>query len=817
MMTYKDPTKPVEERVRDLIARMTLEEKAAQLSCAMPTEADAMRETLGNGIGTLSFLNASMSGDIDEDRATLREMQRFLVEETRLGIPALIHNEGIAGLQIPAATTFQQPLGMAATWEPELARSMGELERDQLVAFGIHALHSPLFDLGRDPRWGRISETYGEDPYLVAQMGSAYVEGVQAGDKVMATAKHFVGYGNAEGGRNGGEMQLGTRTLLDTFCWPFEAAIQDAGVMAVMNGYGILNGEPIATSKALLTDLLRDELGFSGPVVSDYGSIGRADARYRTSASQRQTAVQALSAGIDVEQPTNVCFQHLPEAVRAGEIDEGVLDRALERILSVKFRLGLFENPYAQGDYIEEVRSSGAAALSREVAEKSIVLLKNEGGVLPLREGQTVALIGPSADAKTILFGGYSSVGSAGTNNRDFDRTENDKFLAMAYQATITEFKDSLKQQLGMEFDDEPSPEQKEIILGILKRNFAGGNTVYADAREFVDTLYPQCRSVRQVLTDELGEGRVLYAPGCGIRAAIPGGIEAALDCVRRADVVVAVLGGLESMVDEDATCGENRDNPNTDLEAAQRELMRAVMAEGKPVVSVLIDGRPLSVRDLDRGSDALLHAWLPGEYGADAIAAVLTGRCDPSGKLPVTMVRDASQIPLHYDRAQLFADPAVWSEYIDDELNRPLYPFGHGLSYTRFAYGDLEVQREVEAGGTLSLSFSVGNEGERAGDEIAQVYVRDRLSSVARPSMQLVAFARVPLQPGERKTVRVELSTSQLAFHDDRMRLVVEPGEMDLFVGASSEDIRLRGEFEITGDLLEVTRRVHTANVSAR
>lgn len=816
-MLYKDSTQPIEVRVHDLISRMTLEEKAAQLSCAMPMDLETLRENLKNGIGTLSFLNASMSGDTEKDMANLREIQRFLMEQTRLGIPALIHNEGIAGLQIPGATTFQQPMGMAATWEPALAEKMGELERDQLLAFGMHALHSPLFDLGRDPRWGRISETYGEDPYLAAQMGSSYVKGVQAGGKVMATAKHFVGYGNAEGGRNGGEMQLGQRSLLDTFCWPFEAAIQDAEIKAVMNGYGILNGEPIATSKTLLTDLLRDTLGFAGPVVSDYGSIGRADARYRTSKDQRQTAVQALKAGIDVEQPTNVCFQHLPQAVRDGEVEESYLDRALERILTVKFQLGLFENPYGQGDYIEEIHRASAGALSLEAAEKSIVLLKNDDHILPLDANLKIALIGPSADAKVPMFGGYSSVGSAGTSNRDFDRTENDKFLTMAYQAAITEFKENLKQQLGMEFEDEPSPEQKEIILSILKQGFSGSNTVYSSSQDFLERFYPHCRSVRQVLEDEVGAERVLYAPGCDRNAAIPGGIEEALRCVRQADVVIAVLGGLESMVDENATCGENRDNPNTDLEAPQRALMDAVFAEGKPVISVLIDGRPLSVRELDKGSRALLHAWLPGEYGAEAIVNVLTGKRNPSGKLPVTMIRDVSQIPMHYDRMQLFADPEVWAEYIDDEMNQPLYPFGYGLSYTQFGYDNLEMEQAVEAGGTLHLRFTIRNVGDCFGEETAQVYVRDRLSSVARPSLQLAAFAKVGLKPGETKTVSVELSMSQLAFHDDRMELVVEPGEMELFVGASSRDIRLHSRFEITGDKLPVKKRIHTAKTTVQ
>lgn len=415
------------------------------------------------------------------------------------------------------------------------------------------------------------------------------------------------------------------------------------------------------------------------------------------------------------------------------------------------------------------------------------------------------------------MFGGYSSVGSAGTSNRDFDRTENDKFLTMAYQAAITEFKENLKQQLGMEFEDEPSPEQKEIILSILKQGFSGSNTVYSSSQDFLERFYPHCRSVRQVLEDEVGAERVLYAPGCDRNAAIPGGIEEALRCVRQADVVIAVLGGLESMVDENATCGENRDNPNTDLEAPQRALMDAVFAEGKPVISVLIDGRPLSVRELDKGSRALLHAWLPGEYGAEAIVNVLTGKRNPSGKLPVTMIRDVSQIPMHYDRMQLFADPEVWAEYIDDEMNQPLYPFGYGLSYTQFGYDNLEMEQAVEAGGTLHLRFTIRNVGDCFGEETAQVYVRDRLSSVARPSLQLAAFAKVGLKPGETKTVSVELSMSQLAFHDDRMELVVEPGEMELFVGASSRDIRLHSRFEITGDKLPVKKRIHTAKTTVQ
>lgn len=811
-MVYKDKSKNIKERVQDLMNRMTLEEKVAQVSCTISNQPN-IKETIKDGIGTLSCLNSSMTGNIQKDQKELQEIQRYLVEETRLGIPALIHNEGIAGLQIPCATTFQQAMGMAATWEPELARKMGEIEQKQLLAFGMHAVHSPLFDLGRDPRWGRISETYGEDPYLVAQMGTAFVQGIQKDDKVMATAKHFIGYGNAEGGRNGGELQLGERALKDTFSWPFEAAIQDAGIMAVMNGYGILNGEPVATSKRLLTDLLRTELGFIGPVVSDYGSIGRADARYRTSANQRQTAVQALKAGIDVEQPTNVCFKHLFDAVKEGELEEAYLNQAVERILTVKFRLGLFDNPYGEGDFEEEIKKEECKKLSREIAEKSIVLLKNKEQVLPLRKNQKVALVGPSADSKVQMFGGYSSVGSAGSTSRDFDQTENDKFLKMAYQATITEFKDGLR-QIGIDFNDEPSPEQKKIIMGMLKENLSRRDTEYSSAQDFLEKYYPACRSVRQVMEEEFGDENILYAPGCGISDEIPGGIEKAVECARQADIVVAVMGGLESMVDESATCGENRDNIHTDLEENQLRLMEALFEVGKPVVTVLIDGRPLSVETVSEKSNALLHAWLPAECGAEAIVNVLTGQVNPSGKLPVTVVKEAAQVPMYYNRLQLFTAPETWAEYIRDKSNVPLYPFGYGLSYTQFEYSDLKVEKEVPVDGSVRMSFRIKNTGERDGDEVAQIYIRDLLSSVARPCLQLAAFAKVALKSGETKAVSVEIDLRQLAFHNDSMELVVESGDMEIFVGASSEDIRLKDRFRISGETCAVKRRVHSARV---
>lgn len=472
MMIYKDASRSLPERVEDLLQKMTLKEKVAQLYCMVnlgqQDPIQNVKENFNEGVGTVSFLNSSQTGNTKKDMETLKNIQRFFVEETRLGIPALVHNEGIAGAQIPGATTFPQSMNVASTWDPELAKKVGEVVRKQLMAFGIRAVHSPLFDLGRDPRWGRIGETYGEDPYLVAQMGTAYVKGVQGNYQVMAAAKHFVGYGNAEGGRNGGEQQIAERKLLDTYCFPFEAAIHEAGVMGIMNSYGILNEQAVSTSKWLLTDILREKLGFSGLVVADYGSVSHANARYRVAKTQKETAIMALKAGMDVEQPNNTCYRYLEEAVESGELDMVYIDRSVKRVLETKFKMGLFENPYQEGDFLVEINNAEYQKLAQEIAEKSIVMVKNDS-ILPLKQKLKIAVIGPSADSKINFFGGYSSVGTADTTTGDFDRSEDDNFIKMAYDAVITEHREMLRSR-GIVFDHQPSPEQKRKSLKCSRR-----------------------------------------------------------------------------------------------------------------------------------------------------------------------------------------------------------------------------------------------------------------------------------------------------------------------------------------------------------
>lgn len=818
-MLYKDKSKTIHERVEDLLSRMTLKEKVAQLYCANTYggdgNIDSQYEIMKDGIGTLSYLNSSLSGDNEKDMEALRSIQRFLVEETRLGIPALAHNEGIAGAQIPRATTFPQSINLASTWEPELAEKMGEVVKKQLLAHGFKAVHSPLFDLGRDPRWGRIGETYGEDPYLVAQMGKSFVKGIQGDHEVMASAKHFVGYGNAEGGRNGGEQQIGERQLLDTFCFPFEAAIHDSNVMGVMNSYGILNDQAVSTSKWLLSDILKDKLGFDGLVVADYGSISHAYARYRVAQNEKETAILSLKAGMDVEQPGNTCYKFLVEAVEEGEIEEYYIDRSVRKVLETKFKLGLFENPYEEGNFFEEIKKQEYFDLSLEIAEKSIVMVKNEENILPLKRKLKIALVGPNSDDKTNFFGGYSSVGSASTTTSDFDGSEEDSMLRIAYKTAITEHKEMLT-EYGIVFDDQPSPEQKKIIIDMIKQNMPNSNKnkEYKTTEEFVEKYYPNCESVKEVLEREFGKENILHAKGSSIKREIDKGIIDVKAAVEQADIVIAVLGGKESMVHPDATCGENNDNININLEKAQLDLMEEVFQFDKPVITIMIDARPLSTPIISEKSKAVLYSWVPAQFGAQAIVNILTGKRNPSGKLPVTIVKDKGQIPMYYNRVSLHADINNWADYIDEDKNTPLYPFGYGLSYTKFEYKDLDMKNQVRSDGKLDIGFRVKNIGECRGDEIVQLYVRDCVASVARPVKQLVGFARVALDINEEKTVNFELDMRQLAFHDLNMEQVVEPGEMEVFIGASSQDIRLHGKFEIVGEKFVVDRKVFSSNV---
>ncbi len=729
--------------VKDLLAQMTLEEKVAQLGSVGVRDLmedgkfslEKAQQILANGIGQITRPAGWSDLPPKEAAALVNEIQRFLVEKTRLRIPAIMHEECLTGLMARGGTTFPQAIGLASTWAPDLIERMTTVIRREMRAVGAHQGLSPVLDVLRDPRWGRTEETYGEDHYLVASMGVAYIRGLQGDDLrqgIVATAKHFAAHGFPEGGRNCAPVHVGPREFREVFLFPFEAAVRVAKVQSIMNAYHDLDGIPCAASRQLLTDILRGEWGFDGIVVSDYAAVHMLKTVHHVAADELEAACLALEAGIDIELPATHCYAHLVEAVRQGRISETVIDQAVLRVLTVKERLGLFDNPFVDPEAAAQiVHAPEHRALSLEIARKSIVLLKNEGNLLPLRKDVgTIAVLGPNADAPLHMLGDYT------------------------YAAHL-----NLK---------EPDVPITTVLAGVKAK--VSPNT------------------------------KVLYAKGCEVIGGTDEGIPEAVEMAKQADVVVLVVGDRPGLFRNDATSGEGCDRADLRLPGLQETLVRAVLETGKPVVLVLINGRPVALGDLADRIPAIVEAWLPGEEGGTAVADVLFGDVNPGGKLPITVPRSVGQVPLNYNRA-----PISHRDYVDLPAT-PLFPFGHGLSYTQFEYSDLVIEpTQVPPAGTVRISVTVKNVGDREGDEVVQLYVRDPVASRVRPVKELKGFKRITLQPGEAKRVTFHLSMDQLAFYDHAMRLIVEPGTVEVMVGSSSEDIRLKGSFEIVGAKREV------------
>lgn len=758
--SYRDPELPVAQRVEDLLARMTTDEKAWQLTSALagyehpkrPLPTGRYKEQIANGIGHLSRPVGSTVMNADQAVEIVNELQRYLVEETRLGIPAISHEECLSGLLANGPTTFPQGVNHGAAWNPELTWRVAREIRAQVLPAGTRQVLTPLFDVARDPRWGRVEETFGEDPYLVARLGTAFVRGLQGepGEPLLiATAKHFAGHSAPEGGRNAAPVHYGEREFRDIFLFPFEVAIREGGVRSVMNAYHDWDGVPCVASRWLLTDVLRGELGFDGTVVSDYESIDWLRKFFDVTDDRAEAAALAANAGIDIELPKQENYgPPLAEAVGRGLVTEERLDDLVRRVLRTKFALGLFENPYADpANAARQNDHPAARVLAREAARESLVLLKNEAGALPLRRQGTIALIGPHAADPRGFFGDYS------------------------FTAHHT--------HLGYEELSVAAP------------------------------------SVLEALRSRMGaDARIVHARGCEILSDSRKGFEEALRTAKEADVIVFVGGGKSAAADL-ATCGEHLDRTELHLEGAQEALLLELATLGKPVVLVLVHGRPYVLTDVLDRMAAVLDAWLPGEEGGVAIAEALLGEYNPGGKSPMSFPKSVGQIPLPYNRRRYHREKS----YIDCD-NEPLIPFGHGLSYTTFAYSDLEVAPgELHGDGEVVVRCAVTNTGSAAGDEVVQLYIVDRLSSVVRPYRELKGFLRVPLGPGERKQVEFVLPADLLAFHDTAMRLVVEPGDFQVLVGSSSTDIRLEGSFRMAAPGLVYTepRRRFETRASVR
>ncbi|MBS2211385.1 glycoside hydrolase family 3 C-terminal domain-containing protein [Carboxylicivirga mesophila] len=739
---YKDASVPVEERISDLLSRMTIEEKLLQISASVLSKNDmdslgqfnpqvSHQSLIEKGLGQLGKPCVAFDLDAKQTAEISNEIQKYIIEKGRLGIPTIFHEEALHGLWARNSTVYPQALGLSCSWEPELVKEIFEQVAIETRSRGSHQVNTPMLDVCRDPRWGRIEESYGEDPYLISCFAKAIVEGLQGtkehvakngidSEHVIATIKHFAGYGVSERATNKGTVNYGERAMREVVLPPFKVAVEDAGALSVMPGYHAVDGVPSHANHWLLTEILRDEWNFKGYVVSDYGGIDGIKNDHRLASSTADAAAKALMAGVDLELASPNCFRNLKSLCETNSTLALALDTAVARVLRMKFKLGLFERPYVDPKHADKVcHTKRQQDLALEAAEKSVVLLKNEREMLPLNKNKikTLAVIGPNA--RVCRFGGYS--------HRD--------------EARGISIYDGLMDKLGDE----------------MEIHYAEGCKIHQNHGYWLDF---KVDSVDQ--TEDLER------------------INEAVEVAQQADMVILALGGTAM------TCGEFLGyRSSLDLFGNQNQLFEAIKATGKPVVVCLINGRPLTINAIDESADAILECWYLGEKTGEAVANILTGEVVPSGKLTLTFPRSVGHLPQYYNA--LFK-PKHGYLAVD---NSPLYPFGYGLSYTSFDYSNLTLsKRVISADERIEVRVQVKNTGKYAADEIVQLYIQDEISSVARPLKELKKFKKISLQPGESKSVSFHLTVEDLMFHNISNEYVWEPGSFKVMVGTHSEKL---------------------------
>lgn len=751
MDVYENPAADINKRIEDLLSQMTLEEKTCQtatlygygrvLKDELPTP-EWKHQIWKDGIANIDeHLNGYGKGansvyakDLKKHIWAMNEVQRFFIEETRLGIPVDFTDEGIRGVEAYGATNFPNQLGIGHTWDKSLVREIGRITGMEARALGYTNVYAPILDVARDQRWGRLEEVYGEDPYLASRLGVEMVKGMQENYKVASTAKHFAVYSYGKGAREGQartDPQTSPREVENIFLPPFKAAIKEGGLLGVMSSYNDFDGIPITGSKHWLTERLRNDFGFKGYVVSDSGAVEFLYNKHGVAVDMKDAVRQSIEAGLNVKTnftPADDFILPLRELVKEGKVSMRTLDDRVRDVLRVKFMVGIFDHPY-----IEDADSSARVVSSPEhqqvalrASRESIVLLKNDKNILPLsKEIKAIAVIGPNADDASYVNKHYGPSGS----------------LAV----TVLQ---GIKNKLGDK----------------VKVNYAKG----CDA---TNANWPETEVLPETLTKEEQDE-----------------IEKAVEAAKQSDAAVVVLG------DSTKTVGESASRTSLDLPGRQLELVQAVYATGKPVIVVLINGRPMSINWVNKYVPGILEAWFPGAHGGTAIADVLFGDYNPGGKLTVTFPKTAGQIPYNFP-----TKPNAQWEGEKTRVNGALYYFGHGLSYTTFAYSNLKISPvKQHARGNITVSFEVKNTGSREGDEVAQLYTRDVVSSVTTYEKNLRGFERIHLKPGETRSVTFMLTPDDLSLWDRNMNFVVEPGMFRVMIGSSSEDIRLKGEFEI-------------------
>ncbi|HEX7359868.1 MAG TPA: glycoside hydrolase family 3 N-terminal domain-containing protein [Bryobacteraceae bacterium] len=736
---YKNPKLPIPRRVADLLSRMTLEEKVEQISGGF--HHGGVIDPTGK-YNDQNYLNAlrQMRGISTQivpahDRAVLRNaIQRYQIEKTRLGIPALFIGEGLHGFMENGSTSFPQAIGLASTWDPDLIHQVFTVVAEEASAVGVKQLFAPVVHIGREPRWGRVGESLGEDPYLISRMGVAAVSAFQGGKAfpvskhhTLATLKHFVGYGQPEGGRNDAPRNCAERVLREAFFPAYKACVQEGHVASIMAAYNeIQGGVPCHINHWLLTRVLREEWGFDGYVTSDGGALEMLVNFHHIAEDNAGAARMALAAGVDFDLSNGAVYKTLVDEVKAGRVAEKQVDGAAGKILAAKFRAGVFDDPYVDPDYAQRITSSKPHRdLALKAAQKTIILLKNEGNLLPLdvKKLKTIAVIGPNASA--VHLGAYSR---------------------------------------------QPAHEVS-ILDGIRKRVGPGVKVLFEEGCDI--------SSAQQGWTAWYQNKVDLPDP-----ATQPAKIKAATEAARKADVAILILGGNESTCREAWNDKHLGDRDSLDLLGAQNKLVKSVLATGKPTVVFLINGRPLSINYVAEHVPAILEGWYIGQEGGTAAANVLFGDVNPGGKLPITFPRAVGEVPDYYNHK-----PSLHRPYLFQKPG-PLFPFGWGLSYTTFKFSNLKLSKpQIGLEGEASVSVDVTNTGSREGDEVAQMYIRDRVSSITRPVKELKGFERVTLKPGETKTVHFKLTPAELGFYNINMDWVVESGMFDIMVGPNSAE----------------------------
>jgi beta-glucosidase len=755
-LPYKDASLPIDARVADLLGRMTLEEKVAQLLCVWAKKGDIQDPTgkfdpakaskvYPNGLGMVArpsdqqglatTTGAGDSGAMGNRNAFntathVNAMQKWAIEQTRLGIPMIMHEEALHGYVAKDATSFPQAIGLASSFDPAMAEKIFSVAAREMRARGANFALAPVVDVAREPRWGRIEETYGEDPYLCGEMGKAAVIGFQgetlplAKDKVFATLKHMTGHGQPENGTNVGPAEVSERTLREDFFPPFEKIVKETQIRAVMPSYNEIDGVPSHANKWLLTTILRDEWGFKGVTVSDYFAINEMITRHKLVPNVTEAAYRAFKAGVDIETPDNQAYGQLIELVKAGRISEDEINAVVHRILEMKFQSGLFENPYVDAKKADALTATpDAVALAHEAATKSVVLLKNNG-VLPLDAKKVGKLLVLGTHAKDTPIGGYSDV--------------------------------------------------PRHVVSILEGVTAEGK------KAGFEVAYSE--GVRITEQRIWGQDVINFTPD-SVNDKL---IADAVDAAKSADTILLVLGDNEQTSREAWADNHLGDRDSLDLMGRQNDLAAAIFALKKPTVVFLLNGRPLSVNLLNEKADALVEGWYMGQETGWAAADILFGRANPGGKLPVSIARGVGQLPIFYNHK-----PTARRGYLDGETS-PLFPFGYGLSYTTFDISAPKLAKaSIATTETVTVTIDVANTGKVKGDEVVQLYIRDDISSVTRPVKELKRFKRITLNPGERQTVSFDITPADLQFYNMDMQRVVEPGTFTISAGPNSVDLK--------------------------